>query len=95
MCQQNGFVVSNCIKREPIGRMILWIHIYNIHQWWEINCEAFIWKEVEMRRKYVKDTREAVFYLERSSDWYGIFWVKFLEEIFHWIDRLQEALEFQ
>jgi hypothetical protein len=48
-----------------------------------------------MRVKLVKDTREAFFYSERSSDQYEIFWVKFLEEIFYWIDRLQEAPEFQ
>ena len=43
----------------------------------------------------MKDTREVVFYSERLSDQYDIFRVKFLEELFHWIDRLQEALEFQ
>jgi hypothetical protein len=59
------------------------------------NCDAFIWKEAELRGKSVKDTREVVFYSERSSDQYEIFWVKFLEELFHWIDRLQEAPEFQ
>jgi hypothetical protein len=48
-----------------------------------------------MRGKYEKDTHEVVFYSERSSDQYDIFWVNFLEELFHWIDRLQEASEFQ
>jgi hypothetical protein len=71
------------------------IHRSDIHQWWEKNYEAFIWKEEEMRGKSVKDTREVLFYSKRSSDQYEIFWVKFLEEIFHWIDRLQEALKFQ
>jgi hypothetical protein len=50
---------------------------------------------VEMRGKFVKDTWEVVFYSEISSDQYGILWVKFPEELLHWIDRLQEALEFQ
>jgi hypothetical protein len=40
-------------------------------------------------------TRDFVFYSERSSDQYEIFWVKFLEELFHWVDRLQEAPEFK
>jgi hypothetical protein len=43
----------------------------------------------------VKDTWEVFFYSERSSDQYKIFLVNFMEEIFHWIDRLQEAPEFQ
>jgi hypothetical protein len=43
----------------------------------------------------VKYTREVVFYSERSSDQYEILWVKFLEELFHWIDKIQEAPEFQ
>jgi hypothetical protein len=71
------------------------IHRSGIDQWWERNCDAFIWKEVELRRKSVENTREAIFYSERSSDQYEIFWVKFLEEFFHWIKRLQEAPEFQ
>jgi hypothetical protein len=50
---------------------------------------------VELRGKYVKDTRNIFFYLEILNDQYEIFWVKFPEEIFHYIDRLQEALEFQ
>jgi hypothetical protein len=52
-------------------------------------------KKRELRGKSVEDTREAVFYSERSSDQYEIFWVKFPEELFHWIKRLQEAPEFQ
>jgi hypothetical protein len=43
----------------------------------------------------VKATRDSIFYLERSSDQYEIFWVKFLEELFHWIDWLQEAPKFK
>jgi hypothetical protein len=43
----------------------------------------------------VKDTREEIFYSKILSDQYEIFWVKFLEELFHWIDRLQEASKFQ
>jgi hypothetical protein len=46
-------------------------------------------------REKVKGYKRFVFYSERSSDQYEIFWVKFLEELFHWIDRLQEAPEFQ
>jgi hypothetical protein len=75
--------------------MLSSIHRSGIDQWWERNCDAFIWKEVELRRKSVENTREAIFYSERSSDQYEIFWVKFLEEFFHWIKRLQEAPEFQ
>jgi hypothetical protein len=49
------------------------IHRSNIHQWWERNCEAFIWKEVELRGKSMKDTWEVVLYSERSSDQYEKF----------------------
>jgi hypothetical protein len=75
--------------------MIPRIHRSDIHQWWEKNCETFIWKEAELRGKYVKDTHEVVFYSERSSDQYEIFWVMFPKKLFHWIDILQEALEFR
>jgi hypothetical protein len=78
-----------------VGRMLPRIHRSNIDQWWEINCDAFIWKEEELRGKPLKDTHEVLFYSEGSSDQYKIFWVKFLEEFFHWIYRLQEAPEFQ
>ena len=75
---------------------MLWpIHRYDIDQWWERSYDAFIWKEVELRRKSVENTREAIFYSERLSDQYEIFWVKFSEEFFQWIKKLQEALEFQ
>ena len=76
-------------------RMLPWIYRYEIQQWWEINCDAFIWKEAELRGKRKKDTRYYVFYSERSSDQYEIFWVKFMEELFHWIDWRQEASKFQ
>jgi hypothetical protein len=49
-------------KRELVGRILPWIHRSNIDQWWERNCDAFIWKEAELRRKSLKDTKEAVFY---------------------------------
>jgi hypothetical protein len=65
LCQQNGFVVGTFVKREPVGRMLPWIHRSNIDQWWERKCDAFIWKEVELRGKYVEDTHEVVFYSER------------------------------
>jgi hypothetical protein len=71
------------------------IHISGIDQWWERNCDSFIWKEAKLRRKLVGTTREAIFYSERLSDQYEIFWVKFLEEFFQLIKRLQEAPEFQ
>jgi hypothetical protein len=57
----------------------------------DLGSDAFIWKEMVLRGKFVKDTREEVFYSEISSDQYEILWFKFLEELFHWIDRLQEA----
>jgi len=38
---------------------------------------------MELRGKSIKYTHEEVFYSERSSDQYDIFWVKFLEELFH------------
>jgi hypothetical protein len=63
--------------------MLPWNHRSSIDQWWEINCDAFIWKEVELRGKLVEDTHEVVFYSKRSSDQYEIFWVKFSEEFFH------------
>jgi len=43
----------------------------------------------------MKYTWEVVLYSEILSDQYELFWVMFLEEFFHWIDRLQEDLEFQ
>jgi hypothetical protein len=43
----------------------------------------------------VNATRDYVFYSERSNDQYEIFWVKFPEELFHWVDQLQEAPEFK
>ena len=88
---QNGFIARTRVESEPVGRMLTRIHRSNIDQWWERNCDAFIWKEAELRGKSMKDTREAVFYSERSSDQYKIFWVNFLGELFHWIDRLEEA----
>ena len=51
--QQNGSVSRMFVKREPVGRMLPWIHIYNIDQWWERNCDVFIWKEAELRRRSV------------------------------------------
>jgi hypothetical protein len=63
--------------------MLLRIHIYDIHHWWEGNFDTFIWKELELRGKYMKDTQEVFFYSERSSDQYEILWVKFQEELFH------------
>jgi hypothetical protein len=74
--------------------MIPPIHRYSIDQWWERNCDAFIWKEAELRRKSVENT-EAIFYSERSSDQYEILWVKFLEEFLYWIKRLQKDPVFQ
>jgi hypothetical protein len=67
------------------------IYRSEIRQWWERNCDAFIWKEAEMRGKSERDTRYFVFYSEILSDQYEIFWVKFPEELFHWIDQLEEA----
>jgi hypothetical protein len=78
----NGFVARTYVKREPIGRMLLWIHRSGIDKWWERNCDAFIWKEEELRRKSVENTHEAIFYSERSSDQYDIFWVKIPRRIF-------------
>jgi hypothetical protein len=95
MCQQNGSFVGTYTKREPIGIILPQIDRYNTHQWWDRNNDAFIWKEVNLRVKYVKDTSEVIFYSEISNDEYEIFWVKFLEELFHWINRLQEASKFQ
>ena len=43
----------------------------------------------------MENTHEAIFYSERLSDQYEIFWVKFPEECFHSIKRIQEAPEFQ
>jgi hypothetical protein len=49
------------------------IHRSNIDQWWERNCDTFIWKEAELRGKYVENTYEADFNSERSTDQYEIF----------------------
>jgi len=92
--QKNGSIVGTCVKREPIGIMLSLIHRSGIDKWWEKNCYAFIWKEVKLRRKSVENTCESIFYWERSSDMYEIFWVKIMEEFFHWIKRLQEDPEF-
>jgi hypothetical protein len=92
---KNGSIVRTCVKREPVGRMLSSIHRPDIDQWWERKCDAFIWKEVELRRNLVENTHEAIFYTERSSDQYEIFWVKFPKEFFHWKKRLQESPEFQ
>jgi hypothetical protein len=40
-------------------------------------------------------TRESILYSEISSDQYEIVWVKFPEELFHWIYQLREAQKFQ
>jgi hypothetical protein len=93
--QQNGSIFRTCVKREPVGRILPWIHKYIVEQWWERNCDTFIWKEAELKGKSVEDTREEIFYSERLSDQYEIFWVKFPEDFFHWKKRLQEAPEFQ
>ena len=66
--QQNGSVAGTCVKRELVGRMMSSIHRSRIDQWWERNCNSFIWKEVELRRKSLENTHEAIFYSERSSD---------------------------
>jgi len=44
------------------------IYIFDIQQWWELNCDEFIWNEVELRGKRVSDTRDSIFYSERESD---------------------------
>jgi hypothetical protein len=44
------------------------IHISGIDQWWERNCDAFIWKEVELRRKPMENTCEAIFYSKISRN---------------------------
>jgi hypothetical protein len=71
--QQNGFVFGTCVKREPVGRMLSQIHISDIDQWWERNCDALIWKEAELKGKLVEDTHEEVFQSERSNNQYDIF----------------------
>jgi uncharacterized protein YhbP (UPF0306 family) len=76
-------------------RIVPWIHRSEIRQWCEINFYSFICKEVELQGKTERDTRDFVFYSERSSDQYEIFLVKFPKELLHWIDRLQEAPELQ
>jgi hypothetical protein len=70
--QKNGSIFRTYVKREPVGRMLPRIHRSNIDQWWERNYDTFIWKEAELRGKYVEDTHGEVFYLERSSDQYEI-----------------------
>jgi hypothetical protein len=79
-----------CFKSEPVRRMLLHIYRSEIQKWWGLNCDTFLWKEVELRYKIKNDTRDYVFYSERLRNQYEIFWVKFLEELFHWIDWLQE-----
>jgi hypothetical protein len=59
--------------------MLPQIYRSNIDQWWERKCDTFIWKEEELRRKYVEYTHEAVFYSKILIDQYEIFWVKFPE----------------
>jgi hypothetical protein len=82
LCQQNGFVSRTCVKRELVGRILPPIHRSCVDQWWERNCDTFIWKEAELRRKSVENTREEIFYSEKLSDQYEILWVKFPRRIF-------------
>ena len=93
--KKNGFVAKTHVKREPVGRILPQIYRYEIQQWRERHCDSFIWKEVDLWGKSERNTRDYVFYSERLSNQYEIFWVKFPEELFHWIDMLQEAPEFQ
>jgi hypothetical protein len=39
--------------------------------------------------------KDAVYYSEPTNDQYEIFWIWFPEEVFQWLDRLQEAPEFK
>jgi hypothetical protein len=81
--------------REPVRRMLPWIHKSDVRQWWECKCDAFILKEAELWNLNWDTAKDFVFYSERSSDQYEIFWVEFLEKLFQWVDHLQEAPEFK
>jgi hypothetical protein len=78
-----------------VRRMLPQIYRYEIQKWWEINYDAFIWRETKLQGKSDRNMRDYVFYSERSNNQYEIFWFKFSEELFCWIDRLQEAPKFQ
>jgi hypothetical protein len=72
------------------------VHIYGCTtSLWEQKCDAFIRQEVELRQKNPRVVKETIFYSEPASDQYKIFWVEFLEELFQWLDQLQEAPEYK
>jgi hypothetical protein len=71
------------------------IRKFDIRQWWEHKCDAFILKEEELRNLNWDVAHDIFLYSERSSDQYEIFWVEFPEKLFQWVDRLQEAPEFK
>jgi hypothetical protein len=39
--------------------------------------------------------KDAIFYSEPASDQYEILWIWFPEEVYQWIDQLQEVIEFK
>jgi hypothetical protein len=55
---------------------------------------VFIRKEAELRHKSFTVVKDIVFYSEPASHQYEIFWVKFYEELFQWLDRPLEAPEY-
>ena len=71
------------------------IYKYDVENWWERKCDAFLRKEFELWLKRFRVVKYIVFYSKNASDKYKIFQVKFPEKLFQWFDQLQEALEYE
>jgi hypothetical protein len=52
-------------------------------------------RKSELWHKIFRVVKRIVFYSEPASDQYEIFWIKFPEELFQWLDQLQEAPEYK
>ena len=51
------------------------IYKSEVENWWEIKCDAFIRKEVELWYKRFRVVKDIVFYSDLASDQYDIFWI--------------------
>jgi hypothetical protein len=55
----------------------------------------FIFQETELRQKNLRVVKDTIYYFEPANDQYKSSRSGFLEEVFQWLDRLQEAPEFK
>ena len=72
-----------------------WIFKSDVENWWERRCSSFIQQEAELRHKRFKVVKRTVLYSEPARDQYKIFWIRFPEDVFQWLYRLQESLEYK